>query len=110
MVTPCSRGCCSSFAEHVRSVAFAPSTMPNRHPNAVEKNRMEARWERDMPAFKRLCESGVEPTTTEGCADMEARAETRVEVEQNQVIEDRATRKLADEIYTHKDQIVGSPA
>jgi hypothetical protein len=42
---------------------------------------MEARWERDMPAYARLRRDGLQPKAIDGCGTLEQRAETQAEVE-----------------------------
>ena len=91
---PCPRGCCASYRDHLLSVSVAPSATPSRHPQAVEVNEREARWHKDMPAYKRLVDSGVQPPRIDGCADIEARAETKLEVERATVLTDRQRRQV----------------
>jgi|SRR6516164_963903 len=42
---------------------------------------MEARWERDMPAYHRLRMQGLQPPHIDGCALLEQQATTQHEIE-----------------------------
>jgi hypothetical protein len=46
---------------------------------------MERRWERDMPAYKRLRDNGLQPKGIDGSGDLETRASTQVEVEMGKI-------------------------
>lgn len=41
----------------------------------------EGRWERDLPAYKRLRDNGTQPRCIDGCAELETKAESSVEIE-----------------------------
>jgi hypothetical protein len=69
------------FGCRVASVSFAPSAMPSRHAQAVEANEREARWNRDLPAYKRLVESGLQPRQIDGAHRLEATATERHQIE-----------------------------
>lgn len=60
-----------------------PSTTPTRtgHDEVIAANEREARWAKDLPAYKRLRQQGLRPKSTEGAALMEAISNTRLEVE-----------------------------
>ncbi|HUR18892.1 MAG TPA: hypothetical protein VMZ51_08165 [Acidimicrobiales bacterium] len=63
----------------------------------------ERRWDRDLPAYARLRQQGLQPEGIDGCAALETRAQSRVEIETNQIIEDRSVRELANDIHTVTD-------
>lgn len=65
------------------SVRMAPSATPTRRGGTavIEATEREAKWAKDLPAYKRLRQQGLQPASTEGAAMMEAGANTRVEVE-----------------------------
>jgi hypothetical protein len=72
------------FGCKVATVAVAASATPTRSAgasNAARINATEARWDRDMPAYKRLVQSGVQPAQIDGCAHLEATATERHQIE-----------------------------
>lgn len=69
------------FQEKLRSISFAPSAMPSRAPGAVLDGGRESRWEKDIPAYRRLRKDGLQPKKVDGCAAVEQKAESRVDVE-----------------------------
>lgn len=50
------------------------------------QSRMESRWERDMPAYRRLRDHGLQPPKIDGSAEIEARANSQLEVELGHMI------------------------
>ena len=70
------------FMCRVSSVSVAPSAMPTRNggAEAVTINAREARWQKDMPAYKRLRQQGYQPPRIDGCAELETGATTEHEV------------------------------
>lgn len=48
---------------------------------ALREKAMEARWDRDMPAYKRLREQGFQPPSIDGAAELESKASSRFEIE-----------------------------
>lgn len=74
----CGPGC---YSCRLLTVGVAASSMPTRHPQAVGDEAREQRWNRDMPAYKRLRADGVQPQRIDGSADMEKRATDTFEVE-----------------------------
>lgn len=67
----CSRGCCESFKEHVRSVAVSAAATPTRRvaTNAIEAT--ERQWQVDGDAYKRLRRDGLQPNDIDGSAHLE---------------------------------------
>lgn len=63
------------------SVAATPSKA------AVARDAVarEGRWDKDMPAYKRLRDNGLQPKSIDGCAELETRATTKTEVERGRV-------------------------
>ena len=76
----------------VRSIGFGVGTMPTRHPGSQAVEAREKRWEKDMPAYKRMRQQGLQPKTIDGSAHIEAKAETRFEVESGQVLPGQAKK------------------
>lgn len=65
----------------VQLSAGAASSNPEYH--KVEAR--EKRWNRDMPAYRRLRQQGYQPSRIDGAADLERDASTRFEIESGQV-------------------------
>lgn len=86
----CPRGCCASYREHLDGIAiFGPS-----------KQRDAARREdRDMDAYKRLRQSGVQPKQITGAAELEKVAEAKHEVERANIITDRRLRQQVTKVF-----------
>lgn len=94
----CARGCCASQIEHYRSVSIAASACPSRDGGryAASVNAREKRWERDFAAMDSLKKDGIVPKTSEGLADLVARAETRHEIERNKILTPEQRKKYQD--------------
>lgn len=71
----CSRGCCDTQAEHYRSIALPVSGELTR------VNGTERQWGKDMPAYQRLRANGLRPRGIDGCARIEATANSPQQVE-----------------------------
>lgn len=83
--------------------------------HAVEAR--EKRWNRDMPAYKRLRDQGYQPAHIDGAADLERDATTRFEIESGQVfkgkekqvteavqfVEDLTGKSVFDPVTTPKE-------
>ena len=67
------------FGCRLTSINIAPSAMATRSDAATAKAR-EKRWNRDIPAYKRLRADGLQPGTVDGAGDLEARANHEAEV------------------------------
>jgi hypothetical protein len=66
---------------------------------------MEKRWDKDMPAYKNLRKNGLQPRGIDGCAELEAKAVDRIEVEMGHIFdtkkelsEARAGMRLAEDM------------
>lgn len=49
--------------------------------NVSEKSEMEKRWNKDMPAYKRLRQNGLQPKQIDGSAELEKKAKHEWQVE-----------------------------
>jgi len=67
---PCARGCCPTFADHVRSIRFG-----SRAGDVVRANQRDAAFAKDREAYRRLRRDGLQPPRIDGCAALEARAD-----------------------------------
>lgn len=87
----CPRGCCASYREHLQSITI----------HGPSARRSAARQEEaDMHAYKRLVQSGVQPSRIEGAAALERGAESAREVEHRRILTDRQTRKRVDAAFS----------
>lgn len=68
------RGC-------IRSVTISASATPSRRPVAAHNNWRDKRMEQDNAAYRRLRNQGLRPAGIDNCAQMEAKARTRYEIE-----------------------------
>jgi hypothetical protein len=55
----------------------------------------EKQQAKDLPAYKRMREEGLQPKGTKGAARIEAGAQTKFEVTSGQIIDDQSTLKAA---------------
>ena len=63
------------FGCRIAGVSFAASSMPSRK---QDNNRIEAterQWSKDMDAYKRLKQDGLEPAKIDGAANIEKKAD-----------------------------------
>tara|TARA_B100000470_G_C19604184_1_gene308008 strand:- start:75 stop:362 length:288 start_codon:yes stop_codon:yes gene_type:complete len=70
----------AAFAEKARSLRIAPSAMVTRSGASGDKTAW-AKMEKDLPAYKRLRDDGLQPPSVRGSADLEARAEDKADIE-----------------------------
>lgn len=70
---------CRCFARKLRTVQFGGPKAP--------QSRMEDRWDRDMPAYQRLRNSGLQPPKIDGCYQLEQRAHSQLEIEMGHLID-----------------------
>jgi hypothetical protein len=89
------------FLCKLTSVSISGTAMPTRSPEVVQTKAVEKQMNRDLPAYKRLVESGVQPRSTKGAGDVETRATERFEVERGMVVNDHKLRNKVTE--TMKD-------
>lgn len=83
------------FACKVLSVNISASATPNRANLGVvvDADAREVRWNRDMPAYKRLRSHGIQPKGIDGSAELEAKAADKLEIEMGHLFPDKHTRK-----------------
>ena len=63
------------FGCRITGVAFAASSMPSRK---IDNNRIEAterQWSKDMDAYKRLKQDGLQPAKIDGAREIEQKAD-----------------------------------
>lgn len=81
----CARGCCETQADHYRSVVVRPTS--------TAMAQRETQTDRDLAAYKRMVDSGVEPKTFVGAAALERDARSPVEIKLGHVIRNDRLRK-----------------
>ena len=84
----------------LRSVSISPAAMPTRQDVRYSAtDNLEKGWQKDIPAYKRLVADGLQPARVDGCAEIEAQAKTKTEVEEGTIYtpEQRKTLEAATE-------------
>ncbi len=84
------------YACRIASVSFAQSAMPTRYPQANQTTAREKRWERDIPAYKRLRKNGVQPKCIDGSGDFETMADERFELETGRIVAKSARSRFKE--------------
>jgi hypothetical protein len=64
-----------------QTISISAAATPGRRPQAVFHTEREKRWHRDGDALKTLATQGIVPAHMDGCADLAARATTKLEIE-----------------------------
>ena len=65
----------------VSSISYGADALPTRRPDSNRTNAKERVLAKDLDAYKRLRQDGVQPQGIDGAARLEARAETKDQVE-----------------------------
>jgi hypothetical protein len=71
---------------------------PNKGASAREIQAREDRWDKDMPAYKRLRNSGLQPRGVDGSAELEARGTSRLEIEMGRIAPDKDSLREGEEV------------
>lgn len=82
----CTRGCCPTNRDHWLSVGVAPSATPTRSGRAAEINATEARWTKDMDAYKAMRRQGMQPRRIDGADRLAATATDPLEIEMGRTL------------------------
>lgn len=98
------------FGCRIQTVSFAASAMPSRKPDAVGARQTEARMARDLPAYKRLKDQGLQPAATKGAAELEKRANSNWEIETGRVIPDERFTKRIDQAQKEAKEVMAANA
>lgn len=69
------------FGCKVSTVMLSAHATPTRSAEVVSIDRMQRRWDKDMPAYKRLRQDGQQPNRIDGSAELEAMATSSTEIE-----------------------------
>jgi hypothetical protein len=67
----------------ISQVGFAPSATPTRRggANAAHNIALENQWHKDMDAYKRLRNDGLQPPRIDGCHSVERDSTSTIQVE-----------------------------
>jgi hypothetical protein len=84
----CPRGCCDDYRTHIRGISIG--SFP------TQTTYTERKWDKDMPAYKRLVESGLQPPKIDGCYVIEREATHAKEIELGRKL-DPLTQKVLDD-------------
>lgn len=85
------------FACRVATVGISAAATPTRRATTAAKEATERRWATDHAAYRRLRADGLQPRTSDGAAEVEARAETATEVERGIVARTPEQRRTVRE-------------
>ena len=69
------------FACKISHVAISSDATPTRRADNARINETERQWHKDMDAYKRLRQDGLQPKKIDGAAKVEARATEKYQVE-----------------------------
>lgn len=83
------------FGCRVAGISFGSNSTTTRGASVAEINQRAKNWDKDMPAYKRLRQNGVQPKSIDGAAALEAKASTVAEVESRPNIEKLIERGVA---------------
>lgn len=84
----CPRGCCDDYRTHIRGINIGS------FPDAITYT--ERKWDKDMPAYKRLVEDGIQPPKIDGCYTMEREAVYAEEIELGRPIDKDTLAQLKE--------------
>ena len=84
------------FGCKVAGVSFGANSTTTRGARVAEINQTAKNWDKDMPAYKRLRQNGLQPRSVDGAAQLEAGAETAAQVEGRPDVEKLVARGLAE--------------
>ena len=85
----CPRGCCPDYKTHIRGI--------NVGGFPTDTTLTERKWDKDMPAYKRLYDSGLNPARIDGAYVMERSATHPREIELGRPL-DKETHALFDDV------------
>ena len=69
------------FACKISHVTISSDATPTRRADNARINETERQWHKDMDAYKRLRQDGLQPKKIDGSAKVEARATEKYQVE-----------------------------
>lgn len=93
---PCARGCCGSYREHLLSISVSAAATPSRNPSLSQTISDRKQFEKDAAAYRRLRSDGLQPERVDGCAVLEAKAKSTVEVEHGRLMPKQLVRAFEE--------------
>ena len=71
----------------IQSPNIAAAALPNKMHGVRAIDAKEARWQKDMPAYKQLRADGLQPSSIDGADKLAATARDRIDVEHAKTLE-----------------------
>ena len=90
--------CAPCFAIKCKTITFGASCTPNRRAEAFGKSVEESDRDKNLAAYKRLRESGVQPASTKDAANLERYSDTKFEIESGRRFGDAKRAKQVESI------------
>jgi hypothetical protein len=84
------------FGCKVLGVRMGTNSTTSRGQKVEEINQRAKGWDKDMPAYKRLRQQGLQPRSIDGAARLESTAKTEAQVEGRVDIESLVKRGVAE--------------
>lgn len=89
----CGKPCnCESYRAHLLSVGFAAAAMPSRKGTVAQTEAKERDLSKDLAAYKRLRNEGLQPAHVDGTHRIEQGAQHVAEVETGRLVSDFMVR------------------
>jgi hypothetical protein len=83
--------------------------MPTRYPETNRIVNTDASWDRDMPAYKRLRNNGVQPPRIDDSAQLESRATDQFEVELGKIVPKNMHDRVKEGLALSRELQVARP-
>lgn len=91
--TPCPECGKTSVLVIGAGVNIAPSALEVRGAQARMTNDLEARWQKDMPAYKRMRNRGIQPKSVDGAAALENTVDDQMDIDMRDLTPPGMTRQ-----------------
>jgi hypothetical protein len=95
------RACCPTCARPGVKVFTPPNisvyATPSKGADVRDKDRTEAGWQRDMPAYKAMRRQGYQPRNIDGCHKLEGTAKIPLELEMGHAFATNEERSVAQD-------------
>ena len=94
---------CKEGTGCIRGVSFSAIPGGARNQETVRINQTDKRWDKDMPAYKRLRNNGLQPKRIDDSAELEARATDQFEVEMGKIVPKSHRSQVKEGLATAKE-------